>query len=111
MSDTNKQTSENSIDCKSEDNESSAVENVCSKSASQQTQPNEKSCEEDTNDDVQLDLSALELSGDTMKALQEFLVEQRERDDKLKMIQEGNVPDTFEENWVSYIYYYIIFFF
>ena len=61
--------------------------------------------EDDSDDDVKLGLASLELSGDTMRALLEFLAEKKERDEKLQMIAEGNIPDEFEENWVSYVYF------
>jgi len=44
------------------------------------------------DDDLQLSLS-------TMAALNEFLSEQKEKQEKLKQIEEGNIPDSFEENW------------
>ena len=44
----------------------------------------------------------LELSASTLSALTEFLSEQKEKEAKLKQIEEGNVPESFDENWVSY---------
>jgi len=52
----------------------------------------EESGEEEEEEDLQLSLA-------TMAALNEFLSEQKEKQEKLKQIEEGNIPDTFEENW------------
>ena len=41
----------------------------------------------------------LQLSSDTMKALLEFYNEQDEREEKLREIEDGKIPETFEENW------------
>ncbi|MCL4123738.1 UNVERIFIED_CONTAM: hypothetical protein GTU68_029563 [Idotea baltica] len=48
---------------------------------------------EDDNADVP------QLSMDTMKALLEFYKEQEDRESKRKEIAEGNIPDSFDENW------------
>lgn len=42
-----------------------------------------------------------QLSAGTMAALMEFFKEEEERKDKLRQIEEGEIPDTFEEDWVS----------
>ena len=41
------------------------------------------------------------LSAETMGALMEFYKEQEERNEKLRQIEEGQVPETFDEDWVS----------
>lgn len=41
-----------------------------------------------------------QLSAGTMAALMEFFKEEEERKDKLRQIEEGEIPDTFEEDWV-----------
>ncbi|ROT73865.1 hypothetical protein C7M84_007669, partial [Penaeus vannamei] len=40
-----------------------------------------------------------QLSAGTMAALMEFFKEEEERKDKLRQIEEGEIPDTFEEDW------------
>ncbi|XP_045600336.1 EEF1A lysine methyltransferase 1 [Procambarus clarkii] len=45
------------------------------------------------------DDDSLQLSAQTMGALLEFYKEQEERKDKLRQIEEGDIPDFFEENW------------
>ena len=56
--------------------------------------------EEDVGGVEQL-LANMELSADTMRALQEFLAEEKQRKDQLEMIEKGEVPQDFEENWVG----------
>lgn len=41
-----------------------------------------------------------QLSTETMNALLEFYKEQEERELKLQEINEGKIPNTFDENWV-----------
>ncbi|KAK8724616.1 hypothetical protein OTU49_011175 [Cherax quadricarinatus] len=45
------------------------------------------------------DDDSLQLSAQTMGALLEFYKEQEERADKLRQIEEGDIPEFFEENW------------
>ncbi|KAG7163565.1 EEF1A lysine methyltransferase 1-like [Homarus americanus] len=45
------------------------------------------------------EIMELELSAETMGALMEYYMEQAEREQKLREIEEGDVPDSFEENW------------
>lgn len=45
------------------------------------------------------DDETLHLSAETMSALMEFYREQEEREQKMKEIEEGNIPNNFEENW------------
>lgn len=53
-----------------------------------------------SSDNSSSDDEVLQLSAATMDALLEFYKEQQEREDRLREIEEGNIPDTFEENWV-----------
>lgn len=53
-----------------------------------------------SSDNSSSDDEVLQLSAATMHALLEFYSEQQEREDKLREIEEGNIPETFEENWV-----------
>ena len=50
----------------------------------------------------------LQLSADTMSALLEFYKEQEEKEQKLKDINDGNIPENFEENWVRFNILFII---
>lgn len=53
-----------------------------------------------SSDNSSSDDEVLQLSAETMDALLEFYKEQQEREDRLREIEEGNIPETFEENWV-----------
>ncbi|KAK4301670.1 hypothetical protein Pmani_026199 [Petrolisthes manimaculis] len=52
------------------------------------------------------DDEVLQLSAATMGALMEFYKEQQEREDRMKEIEEGNIPETFEENWKMSQFWY-----
>ena len=57
------------------------------------------------NDNSNLEDISEELSGSTLAALQEFLAEKAEREDRLQMIASGNAHDVdFDEDWVSFYF-------
>lgn len=60
--------------------------------------------EEEEEDSVSLSVSEdseiPQLSAATLGALLEFYREEEEREEKLREMREGNVPEGFTENWV-----------
>ena len=93
---------ENSKDCQNKENECILEKDKSSLDEGINDTENENTASIEDSENIDL-LANLELSDQTLKALQEFMQEEKERKEKLRQIEEGNIPQDFEEIWVILI--------